>query len=325
MFWRGSTVFCWARLIFVDGARLSSHSSRGASAEFLVPIGTGEKFVCSLDNGEAVILQRKSAQDVVVSFKRAKRLVRKLLRLKSRRINKLRGQLARLAAKRRKKLTKQINKLRQEKRDYVVILQDLASCQDGSLIVAGVPTEPTVLASPTISVSPTETASPTASVPPTVTTSPTASVSPTATASPTATIAPTATVSPTAVSCQTAPIGDGTVTLAIPLDSTVSRTDFVSFPQGDTTDRLNYSDTGMNQTPGISGGRARLVLSVSCFGVGIDQIVVRTGGQQYGCGQIVVDKEVTALSNTGSIEVEAVGGACTYVQWVITGTATRVN
>ena len=75
----------------------------------------------------------------------------------------------------------------------------------------------------------------------------------------------------------------------------------------------------------LSGGRARLVIAVSCFGEGIDNIQVFTGGQTYTCGQTIVDREVTYDSRTGQVTITAVGGQGTYVQWVLTGTATRVN
>lgn len=113
--------------------------------------------------------------------------------------------------------------------------------------------------------------------------------------------------------------------LNIPLDSTSSVLDFVSYPGGDTEDRVRWDITGMNQTPSLSGGRARLVISLTCFGEGTDQIQVFTGGQTYSCGQTIVDREVTAASRTGSAIITAVGGSSTYVQWVLTGTATRVN
>ncbi len=102
-------------------------------------------------------------------------------------------------------------------------------------------------------------------------------------------------------------------------------TDFVSFPNGDTTDRVRYSVTGMNPNTVLSGGRARLIISVSCFGTGTQNIEITTGGQTYSCGQTVVDREVTADSDTGTINITAVAGTATYVQWVLTGTATRVN
>lgn len=113
--------------------------------------------------------------------------------------------------------------------------------------------------------------------------------------------------------------------LNIPLDSTVSVTDFVSYPGGDQEDRVAFSVTGMNPNAALSGGRARLILAVSCFGTGTDQVQFFTGGQTYSCGQTIVDREVTFDSNTGSVVITAVGGTNTYVQWVLTGTATRVN
>ena len=113
--------------------------------------------------------------------------------------------------------------------------------------------------------------------------------------------------------------------LNIALDSTASVLDFVSYPGGDREDRVRWDITGMNQNASISGGRARLVISVSCFGEGTDQIQFFTGGQTYSCGQTIVDTEVTFNSKTGSVVITAVGGSNTYVQWVLTGTATRVN
>ena len=113
--------------------------------------------------------------------------------------------------------------------------------------------------------------------------------------------------------------------LQIPLDNTVSVLDFVSYPDGDREDRVRYEVTGMNNNSSASGGRARLVISASCFGENTDQIQFFTGGQTYTCGQTLIDREVTADSDTGSIVITAVGGQGTYVQWVLTGTATRVN
>lgn len=113
--------------------------------------------------------------------------------------------------------------------------------------------------------------------------------------------------------------------LAIPLDSTTSVLDFVSFPDGDSEDRVRYEVTGMNNNVAITGGRAQLVISATCFGENTDQIEFFTGGQTYSCGQTLVDREVTADSDTGSIVITAIGGEGTYVQWVLTGTATRLN
>lgn len=113
--------------------------------------------------------------------------------------------------------------------------------------------------------------------------------------------------------------------LDIPLDTTASVTEFVSYPGGDTEDRVRFSVTGMNPNSSLSGGRARLILAVSCFGTNTDQVQFFTNGQTFTCGQTIVDREVTFDSNTGSVVITAVGGAGTYVQWVLTGTATRVN
>ncbi|GAB4571949.1 MAG: hypothetical protein Kow0077_09960 [Anaerolineae bacterium] len=113
--------------------------------------------------------------------------------------------------------------------------------------------------------------------------------------------------------------------LNIPLDNTTSVLDFVSYPGGDREDRVRWDITGMNQNPSLSGGRARLVIAVSCFGTGTQHVQIQTGGQTYSCGQTIVDREVTYDSRTGQVTITAVGGTGTYVQWVLTGTATRIN
>jgi len=113
--------------------------------------------------------------------------------------------------------------------------------------------------------------------------------------------------------------------LVIALDSTASVLDFVSYPDGDTEDRVRWDITGMNATSTSSGGQARLVISVSCFGTNTDQVQFFTGGQTYTCGQTIVDKDVTFNTKTGSVVITAIGGTGTYVQWVLTGTATRTN
>ncbi|NLX11962.1 MAG: SH3 domain-containing protein [Chloroflexi bacterium] len=118
---------------------------------------------------------------------------------------------------------------------------------------------------------------------------------------------------------------DGNYTLNIPLDSTTSVTDFVSYPDGDTQDRVSWNITGMNPNSGLSGGQARLILAVSCFGTGTQNVTFFTGGQTYSCGQTIVDREVTNDSRTGSVLITAVSGTNTYVQWVVTGTASRIN
>jgi uncharacterized protein YraI len=113
--------------------------------------------------------------------------------------------------------------------------------------------------------------------------------------------------------------------LNIPLDNTASVTDFVSYPGGDTEDRVRWDITGMNPNSALSGGRARLTIAASCFGQGIENVQFFTGGQTFGCGQTLVDQEVTYDSRTGQVTITATGGSDVYVQWVLTGTAVRVN
>lgn len=153
-----------------------------------------------------------------------------------------------------------------------------------------------------------------------------------ATPTPTATQAQqqaTATYTPsytptTPPAAQVAP-DDSNYSLTIALDSTASLTDFVSYPGGDREDRVSWNITGMNPNVALPGGRAQLVIAVSCFGQNTNQVQFFTGGQTYSCGQTIVDREVTNDSRTGSVTITAVGGEGTYVQWVLTGTATRVN
>ncbi len=113
--------------------------------------------------------------------------------------------------------------------------------------------------------------------------------------------------------------------LDVPLDSTVSVLDFVSFPAGDTQDRVRYQVLDMNPNPSLPGGQARLVITSTCFGQNTNQVEFFTGGQTLGCGQTLVDRVVTADTDTGTITITAIGGTGTYVQWVLTGTATRTN
>ncbi len=161
-----------------------------------------------------------------------------------------------------------------------------------------------------------------------VTPTPTPSYTPTtaateAPAQPTATYTPSYTPT-TPPAAQVAP-PDSNYALVIPLDETISLLDFVSYPDGDTQDRISYRVTGMNPNVAFSGGRAQLVISVSCFGENTDQIEFFASGNTYACGDTVVDSEVTFDSNTGAVTVTAIGGEGTYVQWVLTGTVTRLN
>ncbi len=188
----------------------------------------------------------------------------------------------------------------------------------------------TATATPTPSITPggptlTPSATPTPTHTPTATATPTLGFPPTHT--PTATPTPTLGFTPTATQAASTapPDANFNTPLTIPLDSTTSVTDFVSFPDGDTTDRVRWDITGMNQNPALSGGRARLLISASCFGSGAQNVQFETGGQTFSCGQTVVDREVTFDSRTGQVTITAVAGSGTYVQWSLTGTATRLN
>ena len=139
---------------------------------------------------------------------------------------------------------------------------------------------------------------------------------------------PTATYTPTPPFPSAPPDANFNSPLNIPLDSTASTTDFVSYPDGDVEDRVRYDVTGMNPNASLSGGRARLIITASCFGTGTAFIQFFTGGQTFSCGQTIVDREITADSRTGQVTITAVGApanGATYVQWVLTGSATRIN
>ena len=137
---------------------------------------------------------------------------------------------------------------------------------------------------------------------------------------PTAT--PTATYTPT-VAAPVAP-PDSNYSLQVPLDGTVSTTDFVSFPDGDTEDVVSYAVNGLNNSVALPGGQANLTLSFSCFGTGTQFITFIVDGQSRSCGQSY-NRTVNADSRTGAVRIQATGGAGTYVQWVVTGSAPRTN
>ena len=90
-------------------------------------------------------------------------------------------------------------------------------------------------------------------------------------------------------------------------------------------DQQVLAAAGAGAASSASGGRARLIISASCFGTGTQNVQFETGGQTFSCGQTIVDREVTFDSRTGQVTISAVGGEGTYVQWVLTGTATRLD
>lgn len=111
--------------------------------------------------------------------------------------------------------------------------------------------------------------------------------------------------------------------LDVPLDGTAFSSDFVSFPTGDTEDRVRYSVTGLNPNVALPGGAANLQIIASCTGTGTENIEFFTGGRTYGCGDIVFQQLVSFDSNTGTITIRAIGGSATYVQWTLTASAPR--
>ncbi|MCC6613270.1 MAG: SH3 domain-containing protein [Anaerolineae bacterium] len=172
------------------------------------------------------------------------------------------------------------------------------------------------------------TPTPTSSFTPTATTAASPTFTPSYT--PTSTTAPpsptfTPSYTPTTPPATAPPDANFNNPLNLQLDSTGSVTDFVSYPGGDTQDRVRWDIIGMNQNASLSGGRARLTLAVSCFGTGTQDVTFFTGGQTFTCGQTIVDREVTYDSRTGQVTITAVAGENTSVQWVLTGTAVRVN
>lgn len=157
-------------------------------------------------------------------------------------------------------------------------------------------------------------------------------VTPTGTGTPTTTVTATttsATATPTVTTTATQQVAPPDTDLNDPLNialgASVSVTEYVSYPDGDTTDQVQYEVTGMSTDPATSDGKARLVIQATCTGSGTDQVTFYVGGLTYGCGQTIVDQEVTYETRYGLVVINAIGGQGTYVQWTLTGTATRVQ
>jgi hypothetical protein len=113
--------------------------------------------------------------------------------------------------------------------------------------------------------------------------------------------------------------------LVIPLDGAATTGDAVSYPGGDSEDRIQFEVIGLNPSPGQPGGRALLEITATCTGTGIENVQFSSGGLTFACGQTVISREVTADSSTGSVIVAAVSGQDTYAEWTLSGTAARVN
>lgn len=143
-------------------------------------------------------------------------------------------------------------------------------------------------------------------------------------ASPTATYTPSHTPTPT--SPPTAPPDSITLPpLIVPLDESRTASDYVSFPNGDTQDKIGWEVTGLNPSVALPGGRARFVVIATCTGTGTEFVTFFAEGQTRACGQTIIDREVTFDSRTGLITITATGGNNAYVEWELTATATRLN
>lgn len=169
---------------------------------------------------------------------------------------------------------------------------------------------------------------------PTVTNTPTATHTSTATPTHTPTATATATHTPTTTDT---PRPSPTIVIQIasedtspnsplnvPLGNTVSVSEFVSYPNGDTEDVVNWDVIGM-ESDAATDERTQLVITATCFGDDTSSVEFTVSGQIYSCGDTLVDEEVTIDSKTGSISITAFSGEDTYVQWVLTGTATRLE
>jgi hypothetical protein len=97
-------------------------------------------------------------------------------------------------------------------------------------------------------------------------------------------------------------------------------TNTVSLPLGDTEDNVPYRV----QNTSSFGFFGNLTIRAECTGPGAEHVKFFWGGrpEEHACGTIVVDTIVTNDSgNTGSVNVRALGGDGTLVEWTLTGEA----
>ena len=132
-------------------------------------------------------------------------------------------------------------------------------------------------------------------------------------ATPTYEVDPTATTDP---GMSIAP-ADANYTLVIPYRGQATVSDYVSYPAGDVEDRVAFSISGIGNTP--PQHLARLRIFANCEGLNQGYITFQMGTAKFGCGEYIVNKEVTADSDTGTIRIYAYAGA--YVKWTLVGTA----
>lgn len=170
---------------------------------------------------------------------------------------------------------------------------------------------------------------------PTITNTPTATFTPTATLTLTPTNTPTATFTPTTtdtprpsptIVIQIAPEdAKPNSPLNILLGNTVSVSDFVSYPDGDTEDEVSWDVSGLDADLSVSVVQAHLVITATCFGEDINSVEFTIDDQIYSCGDTIVDEDITLDTKTGTVTITAFSGDDAYTQWVLTGTATRID
>lgn len=171
------------------------------------------------------------------------------------------------------------------------------------------------------------TPTPTATLPGGVTATPTQPTGPTAT--PTQPTGPTATPTPTQPQTQVAP-ADSDYFLNVDMGNqngaftqgTISNV--VSFPSGDTEDRVFFSTNNINNQGG-SGTLVRQIFNFTCSGTGTEFMEFFSGGQTFGCGQTYIINAAGPDSDTGSIRIRATGGNGTFVQWTVQMQVERLN
>ena len=121
---------------------------------------------------------------------------------------------------------------------------------------------------------------------------------------------PTYSTSPTD---QVAP-PDAPHAFAIPFDGANELSEYVSYPGGDVEDVVNWSVTGMSQTPPQHAGT--LNMFATCEGTGTAGVRFKVGTQEFGCGeQIIVARLVTFDGHTGQVKVTATVAG--YVRWTL--------
>ena len=98
-------------------------------------------------------------------------------------------------------------------------------------------------------------------------------------------------------------------------DSTVFRTNRVSYPLGDTTDNVSYRI----HATGSGGFFGRLTIIVTCdVDPGANVEVFAFGNETFCNAPNAVNRIVTDVSgNTGFVRIEAVGGEGTFVEWTL--------